>query len=163
MKPTTQLLQHINAIDPPAIDAHNRRPYWRISSRLAALRDTSAISPDEYLAACEYRAAWERVLASIVRTSQLDRTTIRTISGYGATDAVLRITSTVSSIRCTETTLGSLASSLLFWHAVDDLPWTDIAAKLHRQPRTVRNWTISALHALPDAWDHATRHSPPRQ
>ena len=162
MKPTTQLLQHINAIDPPAIDAHNRRPYWRISSRLAALRDTSAISPDEYLAACEYRAAWERILASIVRVSTRS-SPIRTIAGYGATDAVLRITSTVSRIRCTETALGSLASSLLFWHAVDDLPWTDIAAKLHRQPRTVRNWTITALHDLPDAWDAATRHSPPRQ
>ena len=163
MKPTTQLLQHINAIDPPAIDAHNRRPYWRITSHLAALRDCSAISTDEYLAACDYRSAWERVLASIIRVPQLDRTTIRTIAGYGNTDAILRITSTVSSIRCTETALGSLPSSLLFWHAVDDLPWSNIAAKLHRQPRTVRNWTITALHDLPDAWDAATRHSPPRQ
>jgi hypothetical protein len=148
MKPTPELRRHVDLED-PKVDATTFRQGWRIRTRLDQLVADRRISPGEYQAATEYRAAWTTARGLAKAGPALTR-----VAGNKDPDAgmVLRLTA-ATRVRVTDKAIGDLAAALVRVCVIDDLAWAAIGRKLQRNPETARDWTVLAIHVLAAAWN----------
>src|SRR5215475_10205007 len=153
MKPTTERMQHALAVEPPRVDKHEFRQGWRIRTRLDVLHATGRITAAEYQAACDYRAAWERVLSAVTPAPGTARVSANLgINGNTTANAFAASADTLTRIRLAESAIGSTAALLCHRCCVEDWPWTRTAKLLHRDRETVREWTICAIQGLARIW-----------
>lgn len=145
----TDLGQHVEAIEPPRVDATTFRQGWRVRTRLDSLLSDRRITSGQWQAAVEYRDAWARVLQA--RRGSPDGM-LRVSGGSDAHHRLLGLIDTISRLRTVEAAIGRLAAPLCFACVVEDRSWASIAAKFYRNPETVRDWTVLALRALAVAW-----------
>lgn len=145
--PTADRLQHVEAIEPPRVDASAFRQGWRVRTRLDSLLIDRRISHGVWQAAVAYRDAWARVLAAGGGSAGL-----RVSGGADRHDRLLDLLDTISRLRAVETTIGAGAARLCFACVVEDRSWASIAASDRRNPETVRDWTAQALRSLAWAW-----------
>ena len=155
MKPTAEFLRH-HGVDAPAVDAHEFRPGWRVHTRLYSLRESGRISAGQYQAAIEFRATWERVMRANSANSALG---VRVSGGTGshAADPLAPVLDGVTRLREIEAAIGQREHLLCFACAVEDCSWAATARLLHRDPHTVRDWTVRAIQGLARAWGRSTR------
>lgn len=151
--PSDDRAQHVEAIDPPRVDATAFRQGWRVRTRLDTLLADHRITPDQWQAAVAYRDAWDRVLSAGGGSSGGNRVS----GGSGQHDRLLGLVGTISRLRAVETAIGEPAAPLCFACAVEDRSWASIAAIHRRNPETVRDWTARALRALASAWAASRR------
>lgn len=146
--PSPYFRQH-HAVDDPQIDALAFREWFRVRPRLEQLRDEEAISITEYRAGQLFRTLAEIVaLGDWPKTSWLDQTRV---SGRGRPDLpISRHTAALNRLDKISRDLGPIMFGLLEAHLVYDRSWRYLGARLHRDPKTVRAWTIIALRALAD-------------
>jgi hypothetical protein len=144
----TDLGQHVEAIEPPRVDATTFRQGWRVRTRLDSLLSDRRITPGQWQAAVEYRDAWARVL----QAGGGSPGGLRVSGGADRHHRLLGLLDTITRLRATETWIGRLAASLCFACVVEDRSWASIAATCHRNPETVRDWTVLALRSLAVVW-----------
>lgn len=146
MEPSRFYRQH-HAVEAPAIDAVEFRPFFRVRPKLEQLLLDRAISIIEYRAGQRFRALAEIVLAGDWPNAQwLDKTRV---NGRGGLDlAISRRVDALNRLDAIRRALGPVGFALLEAHLVDDLTWRAIGARYRRDPKTVRAWTIVALRAL---------------
>ena len=139
-------------VEAPRVDERAFRQGWIVRTRLDQLLADARITRGEYQIAIEYRQTWAiaRELAAI------EPGMIRVAGGSSADDATIARLDAVTKLRIVEDAIGSLAARLLLACLVHDLAWAAIARYLRRNPETVRDWTVSAIHALARAWTGAT-------
>jgi hypothetical protein len=157
VKPSPEFQRH-HDIEPPRIDGVAFRPGWRVRSRLDVLRASGMITAAEWLAASEFRNAWER--AHMGASS-----TIAAQPGGGGADPHGRLIAGLGAmgrLRDAERAIGLTATALVHACAVADRPWAEMARAYQCDPHTVRAWTIRAIHALADAWAGAGADAGPR-
>lgn len=144
--PSPYFRQH-HAVDDPQIDALAFREWFRVRPRLEQLAFERAISIPEYHAALIFRRLAEIVLAGEwPRTPWLGETT-----GGGRAQfdvAIPRYTEALNRLNDIRRELGPFGFDLLEAHLVKDWSWRRLGARLRRDPKTVRAWTIVALRAL---------------
>jgi hypothetical protein len=58
----------------------------------------------------------------------------------------------VAKLQAVEAAIGTLAADLCRACIVRDMPWAETARLTHRDPHTVRDWTVLAIRALARAW-----------
>jgi hypothetical protein len=143
-EPTKFFRQH-HAVDSPAIDENAFRPYWRVRSRLDQLLLDGAISFPVWRAGAAFRVLAEMVIAELYPAKWLDQTAKNQL-GFGLSLAG-RIDA-LDRLQRVRAALGGFAFELLERHLVDDQSWARLAQRYGAHPKTVRNWTITALQAL---------------
>lgn len=151
MKPTTELNQH-HTLEPPAVDARNFRQTWRVTSRLDALLRDKRISPNDHAAACAYRNAWERIAAAPLSSFQMQPHSTALGDPHNRQINALYAMTTIRNLSLA---IGAFPAALCHACIVNDLPWTEIARRTHRNRETVRDWTAGAIHQLAIAWNRA--------
>lgn len=135
--------QH-HALEAPAINEREYRPFFRVDTRLDQLCASHAISLETWHAAIRFRRSAEIVLAQQWPAKSLDR------GGNAQASSVMiaRRLDAANHIRSVSRAIGAFAVRLLEWHCVDDLPWDEIGQRLNVHRKTARSWTIVALNAL---------------
>lgn len=161
--PTADLGQHVEAIDPPRVDAVSFRQGWRVRTRLDALLASRRITSGHWQAAVEYRDAWGRVLAAGGSPGGY-----RVSGGTDPNHRILGLLATVTRLREVHAAIGADFATLCFACAVEDRSWASIAAACRRNPETERDRAVRALRALASAWAGSRPRdldvsSPPRQ
>ena len=151
--PTADLGQHVEAIEPPRVDASTFRQGWRVQTRLDTLLADRRITPGQWQAAVEYRDAWARVLGAGGGSPGGFRVT----GGADRHHRLLALLDTIARLRAVEAAIGDLAARLCFACAVEDRSWASTAATWGRNPETLRDWTAQAVRALARAWAGAPR------
>jgi hypothetical protein len=152
--PTARRAQHVAGIEAPQVDALAFRQGWRVASRLDVLHRTGRLTRGQWLAAVEYREAWERARLEASTTMRLLR------GGGGDSDSHARLLAgigTMAKLRAIEDALGQWRADLCRACIVHDLPWAELARRLHHDRETVRNWTVLAIVALARAWSAPQR------
>jgi len=139
-------------VEAPRVDERAFRQGWIVRTRLDQLLADARITRGEYQIAIEYRQTWAiaRELAAI------EPGMIRVAGSSSADDATIARLDAVTKLRIVEDAIGSLAARLLLASLVHDLAWAAIARYLRKDPQTVRDWTVLAIHALARAWARAT-------
>jgi hypothetical protein len=148
-KPSPFYLAH-HDVEDPRVDERAFRQGWRVRTRLDQLLADARITRCEWQAASEYRDAWVRALA-IGRVGEL-----RFIAAAGRGnphDRLLNLVGAIDRLRIVDAAIGDLATSLVVACVVEDLSWAAIARQCHRNPETVRDWTVVAIRALTRAWE----------
>jgi len=137
-------------VEAPRIDATAFRQGWRVRSRLDALYGDGRISAAEFQAAIEYRNAWE-----VLARSGSSEVAVRS-SGYpNPHSRMLALCDASTRIRETDAALGSLAASLCHAVIVEDRTWAEVGRRWHRDPQTVRQWSVQAIASLALAWSRS--------
>jgi hypothetical protein len=147
--------QHVAGIEAPQVDALAFRQGWRVASRLDVLHRTGRLTRGQWLAAVEYREAWERARLEASTTMRLLRG-----GGGGDSDSHARLLAgigTVAKLRAVESAIGRFRADLCRACIVHDLPWVELARRLHHDRETVRDWTVLAIVALARAWSAPQR------
>lgn len=147
--PTRELRRH-HDVDEPRVDERAFRQGWIVRTRLDQLLALEAISAGDWQAAIEFRAAW------IAARELAAREPIRVAGGQDRDAATIARLEAARKVRIVETAIGRLATALVTACVIEDLSWASIAKYCHRDPHTVRAWTILAIVALAGAWSVAT-------
>lgn len=148
MKPTLEFRRQ-HDVEEPRVDERAFRQGWRVRTRLDQLLADGRISRGEWHSASEYRQTWAiaRELVGI------EPGMIRIGGGGSFDDATIARLDAVTKLRVVEELIGSLRARLLLACLVHDLTWAAIARFCHRNPETVRDWTVDAIRALAPAWE----------
>jgi hypothetical protein len=149
--PLADLERHVEAIEPPRVDAATFRQGWRIRTRLDALHVAGLISAGEWQTGHDFRAACDRVRGVGERAAP----DIRAGGGGrpdGAHSAMLSMVRTQSRLNAVEAQLGPLFSRLCVWCCVHDVSWAHLGRVVHVDPKTARSYTVMALHRLGVVW-----------
>jgi hypothetical protein len=154
--PIADLGQHVEAIEPPRVDASTFRQGWRVRTRLDTLLADDRITPGQWQAAVEYRDAWARVLQAGGGSSE----GYRVSGGTDAHHRILGLLATVTRLRVVHAAIGADFATLCFACAVEDRSWASIAATWSVNPETCRDRTARAVRALAVAWAEARRSDP---
>lgn len=142
-------------VEAPRIDARAFRQGWRVRSRLDVLLRDGRLTPGQWQAAVEYRAAWERAHApSFGGGAGLE---LLHCGGGGDGDHLAGLADTLRRLREVEARIGRLASALCFVCIVQDQPWADLGRLWGCDPHTVRDRTVAAIRRLAIAWNMARR------
>ena len=151
VQPSPEFRRH-HDVDPPQVDATAFRQGWQVRTRLDALLAADRITAEEWQAADAYRRTWAvaRELATV------EPGTLRIAGGSSPDNRVVSLLDAVTRLRVVEALVGGLRARLLLACLVHDLPWAETARYLRRDPETVRDWTVAAIHALSRAWETAT-------
>lgn len=144
---------HKGLVDPPAIDAQQFRPAWRVRARLDKLLADDLISPQTWNAAFEYRATVERAFGGLLG-SALDRigtgrNSTRSGAGFERSERQLAAVRRLASAR---KRLGRRTETLLFTFLIDDLCWSKLGARIGCDPKTSKTRVRVALKALAVIW-----------
>jgi hypothetical protein len=143
-QPSDAYRQHHHDIEAPRVDARAFRQGWRVTTRLDALLDDGRITPGEWQAASEYRAAHDAM----------------TSAGHGAGSSTAgggrdaRLDRTAR-IRAVNAAIGPEAAALCHACAVLDLSWRALGARLGVRDVTAMGRAVDALRALARAWRRA--------
>jgi hypothetical protein len=151
-RPSPEFRRHHDVAE-PRVDGRAFRQAWIVRTRLDQLLAAGRITPAEFQAASEYRAAWA-VLLRLGSTGDLGR--VRAVPADPHRGALARVAA-AERIVLVEAAIGSLARDLCRACIIHDLHWTDLARRCRRDPRTVRDWTTLAIRGLAGAWDGSTR------
>ena len=142
-EPSPFFRQH-HAIEAPAIDGAEFRPYWRVWTRLDQLLADRAINATTWRAGVDFRRIAELVLSDQWKTPNFEH-----VGGGGGENSVPRRLDALKRKAHIRAALGSFAVDLLELHLVGDLPWMQLGEHYGVDRRTARSWTIIALEALP--------------
>lgn len=145
-QPSREYRRH-HDVTAPQVDASAFRQGWRVHSRLDALAASGQIEAGVYQAATEYRAAWERILAT---------GGVRWIAGgRGGSDAHARRARQMEALRRVreaDAAIGPVAAWHCYACAVEDWSWAAIGRQVWCNPETARDRTAKSLAALARAW-----------
>lgn len=141
-EPSSFYRQH-HAVEAPAIDGAEFRPYWRVWTRLDQLLADRAINSNQWRAGVEFRRIAELVLSDQWKPPNLDRV------GGGQDNMIPKRIDALKRKAYIRGALGSFAVDLLELHLVGDLPWVQLGEHYGVDRRTAREWTIVSLTALP--------------
>lgn len=158
MKPTPEFERH-HEVDAPRVDGRAFRTAFRVRTRLDSLLAAERITPGEWQASVEFRAS-----SAIARGLSGPPAFLARVPGSPDPDggAVARLSAGLK-VSLVEATIGTLATALVTACVIEDLPWAAVARICHRNPETVRDWTVHAIRALAAAWAdaQAARDRPP--
>lgn len=149
--PTRELRQH-HDVEAPRVDERAFRQGWIIRTRLDQLLNDERITRGEYQSATEFRAAW--ISARELRGPEGGM--IRVAGARDRDAATIARLEAARRVRVVEHSLGRLAFALVTACVIEDLSWASIAKYCHRNPETIRDWTVSAIRGLARAWAVAT-------
>ncbi|HEY2533942.1 MAG TPA: hypothetical protein VGJ20_39480 [Xanthobacteraceae bacterium] len=143
-EPNAYFRQH-HAVEAPAIDALQFRPFWRVRSRLDQLLIDGAISVPEWRAGQVFRNLAERIISATWRSQWVDRVHVPATNFDRGLAARADAFKQLAAIHAA---MGGFAVNLLEAHIVNDERWKDMGGRLGVHPRTARQWTIAAVRAL---------------
>jgi hypothetical protein len=141
--------QHVEAIEPPRVDASAFRQGWRVRTRLDALLVDGSITPAQWTAADQYRALWGRVFGL---ATPLDATR-GSGRGAGGPDArAVALLDLSAQVFAVERAIGPLATRLTTLCVIEDRSWAEIGRLTARHPQTARTWCVLAIRAVAAHW-----------
>lgn len=150
-QPSPEFRQH-HDVEAPQVDASAFRQGFRVRTRLDRLLLDGRITSGQWQVADEYRCAW----AIALRLGGLSGAQLGRVSGHSDPhESALANLATIERLRLAEIAIGNRNARLCFACFVEDRSWAEIGREFHRNPETVREWTVSALYALSRAWGRA--------
>jgi DNA-directed RNA polymerase specialized sigma24 family protein len=146
-QPTLEYAARVEVI-PPCIDRTAIRRAWRVRTRLEGLLVSRLIDPDEYDAACAFRAAYEHAAGGPTRSALAsDGPSGRSGDGLlGALDDVRRVAQVMAR-------LTHWQRHLVVGCVVLDLSWAELARHLDVAPTTIPRRLAPILRHLTEVWE----------
>lgn len=137
-------------VEAPRVDERAFRQGWIVRTRLDQLLADKRITRGEYQAACDYRTAWGT--SRELRRVNVPLGMIRFAASSTPDEGLVRKFDAEAKLVAVEAAIGALATGLVVACVIEDLSWAATARFCHRNPETVRDWTVVALRALARAW-----------
>ena len=137
--------QH-HEVEAPRVDDDTFRQAWRRRNRLDELLLDKSITPFEWRAAVEFRAAFERVLSAAWPPPLW---LSATAGGRGDHEgAFLHRLDDLALLRALRAVLGQVPCGLIQACVVDDLSWAYLGRALDIDPKTARAWSVLSIKGL---------------
>jgi hypothetical protein len=133
------------------------RAWWTLATRLDRLRADGLITQAAYAAACRFRADCGHV--ATVSGSRLGRLGERVAGDAGDRHGdMLGRVAAARRLRAARTRLGAGRYALVYWVAVEDLSWPQMARRAGVSDRTIRRAAAEAIEVLAgERWSQVNR------